>query len=759
MTQLEDLSCEINKRSDSIQDSGDHVQQNKEIKFLTSVITNLPQGIIICNARGDILLSNRQVNTLLKIEENKESSAFQGQPITSLIDRHLIEHTLDELNERLKKNALDTVSYFIFKVDQHTVQARVTPVLNAIGQFKGFVLILNDITRQNEIDRKMENTLRSLAKNVRSPIASIRAAIEAMREFPQMESEHLEKFKDIIYDESIALGTILNTVSENYTSLNEIKKSIESIPAVDLLETIARRSLEKLNIKFDFHDVDNEIYVKADRYALIMVILFLLNQLKSATGNQKFFGSVSIQKAIVNIDIHWQGASLEAKMIKLWENKYPDVSGQIFPITLKETMNSHHAALWPFDTDNTDGMPYLRLFIPGEKNKIFETARSMAILPEPQFDFYNSELFDTSRLEPELDNRLLTELNYTSLIREITQAQTVNDIMGKQSQLPRLIHSMITNGTKTGTITWLITTFSDAILERVITFALNEQGPAPVSFAFITLGSEGRQEQTLKTDQDNAIIFEDIVPESGLTENQVQTYFLALGKKICTWLDRAGYDFCLGGIMAENKKWCQPLARWKTYFSKWIQTAEPENLLHTTIFFDFRFAYGNQMFVDELRDHLGQSIDKRPGFLRFMAQNALNFHPPIGFWGNLQVESNGVYKNCMDIKKAMTPIVDFARIYSLKHGIRATNTKSRLRQLYVQKVLTGGTYNEIEQAYGFLLQIRFMRQINAIIGEQVKPDNHIKPKILSEIEQKLLKEVLKEIKLLQLRLKQDFLGE
>ena len=745
--------------TDSPQDLKTDKEPNKENRFFASVIAHLPQGIIVCNARGEILLYNKPVNAILKLEENHVPFPFLGQMVTALIDKNLIEHTLDEINERLKKNVLDTVSYFIFRVHQNTVRSRVTPMLDSAGQFKGFVLILEDITRQNEIDKKMEATLHSLAKNARSPIASIRAAIEAIMDYPGMDPARQDKFKEIIHNESLALSNILNEVSENYTSLTGIKKSMETIAAADLFETIARRSGEKLDIQLSLEDIDTDIFIKADRYALTMVILFLLSQLKDKTGIHEFLGSVAMRNGIVNIDLHWQGQALEADTIKEWEDRYPDISGQIFPLTLKEAINANHAALWPFEADDDSAMPYLRLLIPGDKPENGQVVKPMMVLPEAQFEIYNPELFNKSGLDPELDNHLLTELNYTALIREISQAKTLETIMGKHSQLPRLIHSMLTSGTKTKTVTWLITTFSDAILEKIIEFALNEQGPPPVSFAFITLGSEGRQEQTLKTDQDNAIIFEDINPGSGLKEEAAQHYFLELGEKICLWLDQAGYDLCPGEIMAKNPKWCQPLSTWKRYFTKWIRTADPENLLHTTIFFDFRHAHGNKHLTEELRLHLVHSLEKRSGFLRFLTQNSLGFRPPIGFRGNFLVESKGAHKKSLDIKTCMAPMVDFARIYSLENGIIQTNTQSRLHQLYIKGVFDRDDYNEIEQAYSFLLQLRFMRQINGIIGENIKPDNYINPKKLSKIEQTMLKEVLKKIKLLQMRLTKEFIGE
>lgn len=745
--------------TDSHQDLNTGKEANRENGFFASVIANLPQGIIVCNARGEILLYNKPVNAVLKLEEDHGSFPFLGQMVTALIDKNLIEHTLDEINERLKKNVLDTASYFIFRVHRNTVHARVTPMLDAAGQFKGFVLILEDITRQNEIDKKMEATLHSLAKNARSPIASIRAAIEAIMDYPGMDPARQDKFTEIIHNESLVLSNILNEVSENYTSLTGIQKSMETIPAADFFETIARRSGEKLDVQLNLEHIDTDIRIKADRYALTMVILFLLSQLKDKRGIQEFLGSVTISDGIVHIDLRWEGGALEADTIKNWEDRYPDISGQIFPLTLKEAINTNHAALWPFEAGDDSPMPYLRLLIPGDKPEDGQVVKPMTALPETQFEMYNPELFNKSGLDPELDNHLLTELNYTALIREISQAKTLEAVMGKHSQLPGLIYNMLTSGTKTKTVTWLITTFSDAILKKIIEFALNEQGPPPVSFAFITLGSEGRQEQTLKTDQDNAIVFEDINPGSGLMGKAVQHYFLELGEKICLWLDQAGYDLCLGGIMAKNEKWCQPLSTWKQYFTQWIRTAEPENLLHGTIFFDFRHAYGDNRLAEELRLHLAHALKERSGFLRFMTQNSLGFRPPIGFWGNFLVESKGTHKKSLDIKTCMAPMVDFARIYSLKNGITQTNTHSRLYQLYIKQVLNRDDYNEIEQAYSFLLQLRFMRQINAIIGENIKPDNYINPKKLSKIEQRMLKEVLKKIKLLQMRLTKEFITE
>ncbi len=205
------------------------------------------------------------------------------------------------------------------------------------------------------------------------------------------------------------------------------------------------------------------------------------------------------------------------------------------------------------------------------------------------------------------------------LIREISMAGSVEALMHQHQLLPGVIQGLISNGAKARNLTRLITTISDAILTKIIAFALEKIGPPPCAFAFMVMGSEGRKEQTLKTDQDNAIIYEDV---AGIPAETIQAYFLKLGETICTWLNDVGYDFCKGNIMAKNPKWCQPLSVWKGYFLSWIRVAEPDDLLSSTIFFDFRCAHGKAELVGELRSFLMDSLSEWPFFFRYMAVNA-----------------------------------------------------------------------------------------------------------------------------------------
>jgi signal-transduction protein with cAMP-binding, CBS, and nucleotidyltransferase domain len=346
------------------------------------------------------------------------------------------------------------------------------------------------------------------------------------------------------------------------------------------------------------------------------------------------------------------------------------------------------------------------------------------------------------------------------LIKEIHEARRVEDIVFAHQRLPQLAGALIGGGVNSKNICRIFTTVSDAIVERLITFAQEQLGPPPAAFAFIALGSEGREEQTLKTDQDNALIYDDMIHDDihdTAPGKQAREYFLELGQTVNRWLDQCGYKLCEGDIMAGNPKWCQPLSGWKKHFHGWLLAAAPQDLLEVNIFFDFRCVYGDKEFTAKLREYIGGLLDQQPAFFQFMARNALLYKPPIGFFGNIVTGSSGNHRSTFDIKDAMRPIVNFARLYALKHHIEDTNTQERLYRLFTGNVLTKSSYEEMVKVYDYLMQMRFKHQA-AAIDENREPDNFINPKQLTEIEYTLLKNAFTGINHFQKRLSYDFTG-
>ena len=342
------------------------------------------------------------------------------------------------------------------------------------------------------------------------------------------------------------------------------------------------------------------------------------------------------------------------------------------------------------------------------------------------------------------------------LIKKIKSAKNINQLENMHSKMTLMLLDPIRNGANPEYITRLITSFSDAILDKVIGFSIAKLGSSPCKFAFMIMGSEGREEQTLISDQDNAIIYEDLEDEKDRA--YASAYFVKFSELVCNQLNTAGYKFCTGDNMAKNPKWCQSLLNWKKCFHNWIYNGSPEDLLNSSIFFDFKGAWGDLELTDKLKSFLLDAVNKRAGFLRHLTENALYFKPPIGLFGKLLVESKGEHKDSFDIKRALLPIVDFARVYSLKHGLVQTNTLTRLFRLYTKHVLTNTQYIDLIQSYNYLMHLRFLRQITTIIDEQKAPDNYINPKNLSYLDTAMLKEIFKKIEKLQQKLKVEFTG-
>jgi CBS domain-containing protein len=232
-----------------------------------------------------------------------------------------------------------------------------------------------------------------------------------------------------------------------------------------------------------------------------------------------------------------------------------------------------------------------------------------------------------------------------------------------------------------------------------------------------------------------------------------------MGKTVCTWLNDAGYAFCKGNNMAMNPELCQPVSVWKKYFGTWIYSATGEDLLRTKIFFDFRHAFGDEPMVNGLKEHLNSVVCENFRFLQILARDMLNMEPPIGRFGKFIVAASGDNRGGLDIKKAMVPIVDFARIYALKYEIKTANTIKRLDSLRELKILSDLNHQEMVQAYCYLMQIRLNIQADAVSSGNKQPDNIVFPKKLTSIEQRLLKEIFTQTKNYQNRLSYDFTGQ
>lgn len=333
----------------------------------------------------------------------------------------------------------------------------------------------------------------------------------------------------------------------------------------------------------------------------------------------------------------------------------------------------------------------------------------------------------------------------------IDHAQSVGEISTIYKKFLSYLTLMVQQTNNPGIIGKTIASISDRITGRLIVLALEEFGDPPVEFAFIALGSEGRMEQTLATDQDNAIIYRDV---EGMDADRVQAWFNNLGEVVCDQLNTVGFRFCKGRFMAKNPLWCKPLQTWKSNFTQWIATPEPKNLLDISIFFDLRSVYGSGQLINELRRHIDLVSDEQSSFFFNLAENVLSFKPSIGITGALHTEKKD-NKEMFDLKHALVPYTMFARIYAVFHKVPTSNTMERIQALYASQVIPVTTYKEITYGYKFLMMLRYKNQV-AQMKKSEEVSNIIDLNELLDIEATVLKKVVSQVADFQSRLNIDF---
>ncbi|NOX26424.1 MAG: cyclic nucleotide-binding/CBS domain-containing protein [Deltaproteobacteria bacterium] len=340
------------------------------------------------------------------------------------------------------------------------------------------------------------------------------------------------------------------------------------------------------------------------------------------------------------------------------------------------------------------------------------------------------------------------------LFREIGAQRRVSGLYDLSAKIYQVVRSLIEEGAKANNITRMIAVLNDHILEKMLSLLLEEYGAAPLPFCWLLMGSEGRREQTFKTDQDNAILYADSDDE--VKNLRAAEFFRSFGEAVIGHLVKCGYPLCPGDIMASNPKWRQPLAVWKGYFRAWCRTPTPESVLNSTIFFDFKAEFGAVELAAELRSEVLGYSKREDLFLMHMARNCLASRPPLSFFKNFVVEKDGRHKDTFDLKrKGMVFFVDFARLLSLKYGVDETNTMARLQVLGQGGYIPESLGMELVEAYEFLMQVRLVHQLHQMDGGH-EPDNYIKPGDLSDLERQTLKEAFAVISRLQEFIKQEF---
>ncbi len=325
--------------------------------------------------------------------------------------------------------------------------------------------------------------------------------------------------------------------------------------------------------------------------------------------------------------------------------------------------------------------------------------------------------------------------NSLFVVGGIFRAQSVEELAALVPNVRASFSRMVNEEASAHMIGSAMSAIGRGFKQRLIELAEVELGPPPVPYCFLAMGSMARQEQLIVTDQDHALILDNRYDPA-----QHGAWFQALGEFVSDGLARCGYTLCTGGIMASNEQWRLPLKTWEQLFTQWIERPTPETLLHANIFFDLDGVWGRTEWAARLRELIARKARGNSRFLACMARNALLRTPPLGFFKDFVVESDGRHTHAINLKRRGTaPLVDLIRVHALAIGSEALTSFDRLREIIDAAILPLGRGQDMQDALEFIMSVRARRQAEDLAAGN-EPDNSLDPETLSQFERNSLRD-------------------
>lgn len=338
-----------------------------------------------------------------------------------------------------------------------------------------------------------------------------------------------------------------------------------------------------------------------------------------------------------------------------------------------------------------------------------------------------------------------------SIVKGIEEQSTISGLAKASLEIDKVLQALVAEKASSQEILQIITEFFDRLTRKIIHVCEQEMiaegyGAPPVAYSWITMGSSGRQEQFVKTDQDNGIIYENVPREK---EEEVARYFHILAEKVVEGLFQCGFAKCKGNVMASNPFWCRSFNGWRDVIAHWISQLDSENVRMMTIFLDFRHVYGKKSLCDLLKNFVIRSFQKSATVLLFLARDDLNHRVPLNFFKQIMTEKSKEYKNMVNLKgAACVHMVDCLRNFSLREGVLENNTFKRIEELSKRRVFSPDDTEFFATAYETLMMLRIRQSLLQLSrGEQ--PDNYINPNNLSKRDKAALREAFLAVDRLQ----------
>ena len=420
--ELSALAAEINRLAGAyhgvqgdteakIAESGSRLEEERN--RLAALMSDLSQGVLLCNAEGRILLYNEQARALFS---SASAPIGLGRSVFGLLDREEIVHAMDKLQYALDQGAGSPSTRFITAVaTRGLVRVQMTLFLTAGGRVGGIVLALEDVTRFVGQELQRRQLLQALAAGMRAPVASIRATAENMVSFPEMETAERQRFVQIIAEESQALSRRIDEALREYADAIKASMALEDMRAADLI-TVAQRRIGAL-LRAEPEEVDENLWLRVDSFALVQALGYLAWRLHEELAVDSVRLRARAREGFAELDLLWTGATLSGEVLSLWESQPMQVDSEQTPLTLTDVLERHGGEIW-HQRDAASGLSCLRFLLP--VGEAAPQPRGRRLPEESRPEYYDFDLFQRAGTQREFDDQPLGELTYTVFDTETT---------------------------------------------------------------------------------------------------------------------------------------------------------------------------------------------------------------------------------------------------------------------------------------------------------------------------------------------------
>jgi DNA polymerase-3 subunit epsilon len=395
----------------------------EERNRLAALMSELSEGVMVCNAEGRILLYNERAKGLFAAGETAAIAALVGlgRSVFALIDRDQIAHALEKLQRLRQPGAAPPSTRFVIATATgRLLKVKAAPFGDSAGAIAGLVLALEDVTGLLDQEAARRGLLQALAAGVRAPTANVRAAAENLAAFPDMEAGRREQFVQIVAAESKSLSQRLDAALREYADALKAQLALESMRAADLLGVVCQRIGASLGMASGLESVDEELWLRVDSFAFVQALTFLAARLRDGYTVQSLRFSARAVNGHAELDMGWAGSAVASDALSLWEDEPMQIGSEQTPLTLRDVLERHGGEVWYQAADAAGGSTARFRFLLPAGEAVMAPARVPVTPAESRPEYYDFDLFRASGATQALQERKLAELAYTAFDTETT---------------------------------------------------------------------------------------------------------------------------------------------------------------------------------------------------------------------------------------------------------------------------------------------------------------------------------------------------